>query len=193
MLPEKPRIRMIGNSGAGKSTLARQISTKLGIRLLEEDAIHYQNHFIQVDKEIVCDRVSRFIQNNDSFVTDGCWRDINDVIMPKVNVIIHLNYPFYLTFWRLLKRTFWRCWTRESLWGLSDCRETFSVAFNPFAGDDSVLWYSIKSSMRPNKKLVIANKWLKDGWENGQEERQILVFHHPSETQKWLDQLSPSS
>ena len=40
---------------------------------------------------------------------------VGDIVLPRAETIPWLRLPFWLTFWRLLKRTVTRAWSRELL------------------------------------------------------------------------------
>jgi len=58
---------------------------------------------------------------------------------PHADTVIYLQYPFWFTFWSLLKRTFYRCWTKQKLWGTCNV-ERWSINFNPYH-EDNILSY----------------------------------------------------
>ncbi|KAJ3411644.1 hypothetical protein HDV05_001909 [Chytridiales sp. JEL 0842] len=94
ILPPSPRIRMLGASGSGKSTLARKLSKLLGATLLEEDSIHFTNHFVLLDPAIIRKRAQDFVSSNNSCVSDSLWTDLHPILLPQTNVVIALEYPW---------------------------------------------------------------------------------------------------
>ncbi|KAI9346207.1 hypothetical protein BDR26DRAFT_856041, partial [Obelidium mucronatum] len=186
--------------GSGKSSLAKRLSAQLSIALLEEDSIHFTgSDFTLIEKPIVHATALQFTCANslNGFVTDGNWADLNDILMPQINIIIELNYPLYITFWRLFKRTFWRCWTGQKLWG-TDTRETFVDAASVWKKDNIfrhtvMQWY--KTNYTPESRGKMREMWYKEGWGNlsavdskyvWNGERVLLRFQHPTEVEEWL-------
>ena len=70
------------------------------------------------------------------------------MIWPKADLIIWLDYPFYIVFTRLLKRTIKRFITKEVLWNGNT--ENF---FNQLFTKKSILFWCIKTHWKNRKKF----------------------------------------
>ena len=85
------KVIVLGNAGAGKSTLARRlISKQLAARLsLDEVAFHggTERRLLQ---DSLAD-VKRFIANHKSWIIEGCYADIIELILPDCEELIFLN------------------------------------------------------------------------------------------------------
>ncbi|KAI8609419.1 hypothetical protein BC830DRAFT_840509 [Chytriomyces sp. MP71] len=202
-LPHPPRIRIVGFSGSGKSTLGRSLAATLGIAHLEEDGIHFVGTDFQVDApEAVRRKMAHFSAQHSAtgFVCDGFWRDIHGVLLPQTNVIIELDYPFHCILWRLFKRTMWRCWSGEKLWG-GETREYFTSTARLWE-KDNIFGHFFRqywdSKVRGNQdKALLRRRWVEEGWPEKsalvtddqvwQGERILLRFTHPRETEDWLN------
>ncbi|KAJ3013132.1 UNVERIFIED_CONTAM: hypothetical protein HDU68_000860 [Siphonaria sp. JEL0065] len=201
-LPNPPRIRIAGLSGSGKSTLGKLLAKRLSIAYLEEDSIHFMDpYFTLIEKSIVQSTAIEFTaSNSDSgFVTDGFWTDLNPILLPQINVMIELNYPLYIILWRLAKRTFWRCWTGEKLWG-TEIQETFLNVLK-FWDKDNIFrltltsWYKLRHTSESKAKL--RETWFREGWTNDagivperlvwKGGRLLIRFNHPRELAEWLN------
>ncbi len=55
------RIIVIGSSNAGKSTLAHCLAERLGVPLIELDALHWEPGWVEAERAVFCERVRRAI------------------------------------------------------------------------------------------------------------------------------------
>lgn len=109
------RIVVIGTSGTGKSTLARKIGATLNLPVVEMDALHHMEGWeIRPDDEFRA--LAADATKGARWVVDGNYSQNRDVIWPKAEMVIWLDYPLWLTMGRVVRRTVRRAVTREELW-----------------------------------------------------------------------------
>ena len=73
----------------------------------------------------------------DGWVVDGNYTSkVGAVVLPRADTVVCLHPPFPLAFWRLVKRTVSRAWTKESLWNTN--RESWRLSF--MSRDSILLW-----------------------------------------------------
>jgi hypothetical protein len=101
------RIVIIGRTGSGKTTLARELAAALGIPHVELDALYFGPDFSTVPLSVLRERTSAAIAG-DLWVTDGNKSAVRDLVWPRADTIIWLDYPFVVSLWRLGKRALWR-------------------------------------------------------------------------------------
>jgi len=112
----RPRkIVIIGVTSSGKSSLAKIVSERLGLDLIELDAIHWQANWTPIDPMEFRERVETATRSQ-SWIVAGNYRVVRDLVWPRAEAVIWLDLPFQVVFWRLLKRTIRRGWTQEELW-----------------------------------------------------------------------------
>ncbi len=129
------RIAVVGTTGSGKTTLAKQIAQSLAIPHIELDALHWEPNWTEVPNEIFRERVRQAIAPN-SWVTDGNYSVVRDLLWPRANTIVWLDYSFPVTFSQLLWRTIRRAITQEPI--CNGNRESFRLSF--FSKDSILLW-----------------------------------------------------
>ncbi len=117
------RILVLGLPGSGKSTLARKISADLGIAHIETDR-HFslmqgQPHRREEFRQQIAEEIKR-----SSFVIEGHFKDLHDVIVPSVTHVIYLRASRWTLFRRNLQRE-WKKWVRE-------CFGIFKVRFGSY-------------------------------------------------------------
>lgn len=101
------RIVIVGRTGSGKTTLARELAAALGFPHVELDALYFGPDFSTVSLSVLRERTSAAIAG-DLWVTDGNKSAVRDLVWPRADTIIWLDYPFVVSLWRLGKRALWR-------------------------------------------------------------------------------------
>ncbi len=129
------RIVVVGSSGSGKSSFANQLSKKLGIPHLELDSMHWLSEWTPEEPQRFRGLVEKAASRN-SWVFDGNYRIVRDLIWPRCNSIIWLDYSLTTCLNRLVIRSLKRASTGELLWGTN--RE--SLRQNFFSKDSVILW-----------------------------------------------------
>ena len=131
------RIVVYGPSGSGKSEAARTIGERLDLPVVELDALfHRPNWEPTPADEFRANVVETLDGHADGWVCDGNYRTVRDIVLPRVDTVVWLRLPFRVVYWRLLKRTMTRAWTKEPLWGTN--YESWRVTFT--SRDSILLW-----------------------------------------------------
>lgn len=129
------RISIVGTSGSGKTTLARQVSQILGIPHIELDTLNWEPNWVEVPDEVMQERVIKALSAN-SWVVDGNYSQVRDVVWAKADTVVFLDYSFLLVISRLLRRTLQRSLTQQEV--CNGNRESLRTAF--FSRDSILLW-----------------------------------------------------
>lgn len=129
------RIVVLGVTGSGKSTLAGELARRLGAPHVELDALHWDANWTPAQFDMLRERV-RQATAGDTWVVDGNYRQSRDLIWPRAQTIIWLDYQLPVIFARLFRRTIWRSLARVELW--SGNRERLWPQF--FTRDSLFVW-----------------------------------------------------
>ena len=97
------RILVLGRTGSGKTRLARDLAAALGIPHVELDSLYFGPDFSRAPLPLLRERTSAAIAG-DRWVTDGNKRAVRDLVWPRADTIVWLDYPVYVSLWRLAKR-----------------------------------------------------------------------------------------
>ena len=173
------RVVVIGVTSSGKSTLAETLAWRFQMEFIELDALHWEPNWQEAPMDVFRVRVEKAIQA-ERWSVAGNYHMVRDLIWPKAEAIIWLDYPFLTVFWRLTRRTFKRWWTQEVLWGTNI--EPFLGHFKLWS-QDSLFHWLFKTYWRRKREIPIllsepVNQHLK-----------LIRFQHPKETKKWLEEL----
>ena len=109
------RIVVIGATGSGKSTFAHRLARSLDVAFVELDALFWGSHWTPTPPDIFRRRADEATRDP-AWVVAGNYRDVRDIVWPRAEAIVWLDYPFPLVFWRLTARTVRRAVMREVLW-----------------------------------------------------------------------------
>jgi adenylate kinase family enzyme len=140
------RVIVIGTSCSGKTTLARRVAEVIGSPHIELDSIHWGPNWTEAPTDAFRAAVLERVQDR-SWVVDGNYSRVQDIVWPRATDAIWLNYPFPVVFGRALRRTLRRVLLREPLFNAN--RESFRSAF---LSRESILWWVITTFRRRRRQ-----------------------------------------
>lgn len=117
--------------------MARRIGKLVGLPVVELDAIFWRPKWQSTpEDEFRAKVVAELDRCHDGWVCDGNYSTVRDAILPMADTVVWLRLPFRVAYWRLLKRTISRAWTKEPLWGTN--RESWRQSF--LSRESILLW-----------------------------------------------------
>lgn len=129
------RIAVVGTTGTGKTTFAARLARRHGCPHIELDALHWEAGWTPADREALRTRVDAATRAA-AWVTDGNYSSVRDLVWPRADTLIWLDYPLLFTLVRLIARTLRRAISRQELWNGN--RESMRSAF--LSRDSILLW-----------------------------------------------------
>lgn len=121
-----PRVVVVGCTGSGKTTVARTLARMLEAPHVELDSLNWEPNWTAAATDVFRQR-TRDALTGDSWVVDGNYSALRDLIWPRASLLVWLNLPYRVVSWRLLWRTLRRVFTKEELWNGN--REEFRTQF----------------------------------------------------------------
>ncbi|HRJ26418.1 MAG TPA: hypothetical protein PLO61_02770 [Fimbriimonadaceae bacterium] len=106
-----PRILVYGVTGSGKSTLAAEISRRLGLAWTSVDDLTFLPNWVPVPEAEQRELITRICAEPD-WILDTAYGMWLDIPLARVTLIVALDYPRWLSFGRLLRRTVHRVVSR---------------------------------------------------------------------------------
>ena len=174
MMRRRRRIVVVGTTGSGKTTLARQLSQLLDVPHVELDALNWEADWVTAPTNVFRQRVQEALER-DSWIADGNYSAVRDLVWPRAAVLVWLDYPLRVVIWRLLYRTLRRTVRKEELW--SGNRERFFVQF--FSRESLFLWM-FRTYWRRRRTYPIVLK------QPEHSHLEVVVLQSQSETNDWL-------
>ena len=169
------RIMIYGVTGSGKSTLAGKISGRSGIQWHSVDDLTFDPNWAQVPVEIQRERIAKICAEV-AWIVDTAYAVWKDIPLSRVQLIVALDYPRWLSFRRLLFRTLGRCIDKRPI-----CNGNVETLKGTFSKDSILLWH-FRSFKRKRARIL--------EWCDEVKDAKVLRFTHPRETQKWLESIN---
>lgn len=173
------RIVVVGATGCGKSTLAERLAKKLDLDYVELDALYWKPDWVGSSDEEFREKVEAATRTQ-GWTVAGNYSVTRQIVWPRAEAVVWLDYPFFLILGRLLRRTWVRWRTQELMWGTN--RETFWVHFKLWSKDSLVNWlfqtYWRRKRTYPQFFAQPEHAHLK-----------VFHFKHPKEMEAWFETL----
>jgi adenylate kinase family enzyme len=167
------RIVIVGSTGSGKSTLAKRLARLFDLVYWELDSLYWEPDWTAVLEEVFQARVAHVVEQ-ERWIVDGNYSRLRDIIWPRADYIIWLDYSLPVVLARLVRRTIRRVVTRESC-----CNGNYENLRRALSSDSVVLWglrtYARRRRDYPQQLAA-------------QEARGAVIIVHrtPAETEAWI-------
>lgn len=174
------RIAIIGVTGAGKSTLAAQLSACLSLPLIELDALHWDTGWQAAPPDVFRQRVDA-ATSAPRWVLAGNYGQVRDLVWPRADTLVWLDYTLPFVLQRLFRRTVRRLAHREVLWNGN--RERFA---DNFLKRHSLFLWALET--HPKMRRNVPEQLRQPA------HRHLVVhrFTRPAETTAWRTQIACS-
>jgi adenylate kinase family enzyme len=164
-----------GVTGSGKTTLARQISERTGLPWYAVDDMTWEPGWVTVPPEEQRRRIAA-VCAKDQWILDHGYSSWLDLVLARVELIVALDYPRWLSLGRLVRRTLLRNLDHRPICNgnTESLRQTFSR--------DSIIAWHVRSFAR---KHATMGRWATDPPPGVQ----VIRFASPAATRRWLASL----
>lgn len=166
------RVLLYGVTGSGKTTLARTLGVATGLPWYSaDDEIGWLPSWCErpTDEQRA---LAKAIADQPAWILDTAYGKWKDVVVPRAQLVVALDYPRRVSLRRLLQRTVSRILTREAV--CSGNVESFRQALSR----DSILLWHFRSFER--KRRRIAEMYADpDG-------PRVIRLSSPEQTRRWM-------
>ncbi len=169
------RILVYGVTGSGKSTAAIRIAANLGLPCHLADELTWEPRWTAVDP---VEQRRRFaaIAAEPRWVLDTAYSGWSDLVVPRTELIVGLDFPRWFSFQRLVRRTLARIVDRRPI--CNGNVETIRTAL----GADSILRWHFRSFARKRKRMR--------RWYAAQNGPPVLMFTRGRDLDAWIARLA---
>lgn len=159
------RVLVYGVTGSGKSTAAQRLAGRLGLPVhLADDEIGWLPGWVQRDVEDQRSIAAQIVAR-ESWVLDTAYGAFLDVVLPRTQVIVALDYPRWLSLARLIRRTAYRWATRTPV-----CNGNVERLAQIVSRDSTLVWH-FRSYRRKTERIRT--------WESTPDGIPVLRLTHP--------------
>jgi adenylate kinase family enzyme len=167
------RVVIVGVTGSGKSTLGREIAAEWDLPLIELDELYWQPGWQPRDPLEFRELIDR-ATSGERWVAAGNYSAVRDLIWPRADTWIWLDYGLWRSLTRLLRRTHARIVT-----GMPVCNGNHETLAQVLSTDSIIVWFFRSYwRIRRNCRAALAQP--------PHSELRMIRFRHPRETEAWL-------
>jgi adenylate kinase family enzyme len=171
------RVAVVGVSGSGKTTLAAELAQRLGVPHVEIDSLFWGPNWTPAPREVMRARMAQALAG-DIWVTDGNYDSLRDLVWPRADTVVWLDYALPLILWRLTRRTLHRLGRRVVLW--QGNTESWRTQF--FSRDSLYVW-ALQSYPKLRKRYTGLAE------QPAYQHLKVVRLRRPRETETWLASL----
>ncbi len=172
------RILVYGVTGSGKTTLAQRVGAMTGVPWHSmDDEVGWLPDWVERPRDqqraIASDIVAA-----DEWVLDTAYGHWREVVLPRTELIVALDYPRHVSLIRLMRRTARRVLTRERT-----CNGNTESLRQALSSESIVAWH-FRSFARKREQIA---DWLVDP-----AAPPVVCMRSPRDTETWLTTLGDS-
>lgn len=142
------RVVLYGVTGSGKTTLARTLGVATGLPWHSaDDEIGWLPSWRErpVDEQRA---LAKAIADQPAWILDTAYGKWKDVVVPRAQLVVALDYPRHVSLRRLIKRTVSRVLSREAM-----CNGNVESIRQAFSRESILIWH-FRSFQRKRRRIA---------------------------------------
>jgi len=172
------RILVYGVTGSGKSTAAQLIAARTLLPLTLADELTWAPDWVPVAEDEQR-RLFAAVAAQDRWVLDTAYGAWLDVVLPRVDLVVGLDYPRWFSLQRVFRRSVMRAIDKKPI-----CNGN-TESFRGMLSRDSIIRWHFRSFGRKRGRMR--------AWAAGAEGPAVLLFTRSRDLEVWIDTLGDRS
>ena len=168
------RILVYGVTGSGKSTASLRIAARTGLRPTLADDLTWEPGWVPVAEDEQRRRIAVVVAQ-DRWVLDTAYGAWLDVVLPRVDLVVGLDYPRWFSLQRVLRRSVMRAIDKKPI-----CNGN-TESFHAMLSRDSIIGWHFRSFDRKRGRMRT--------WAAAAEGPAVLLFTRSRDLEIWIDTL----
>jgi adenylate kinase family enzyme len=167
-----------GVTGSGKSMAAERMSARSGLPLILADELTWHPGWVPVALERQRELFETVVAE-DRWILDTAYGAWLDVVLPRVELVVGLDYPRWFSLQRLARRTLMRAIDKKPI-----CNGN-TESLRGMLGHESIIRWHFRSFARKRRRMR--------QWAAAQEGPPVLVFTYPKDLERWISHIGDRS
>ena len=172
------RILVYGVTGSGKSTAAQRIAARTLLPLTLADELTWAPGWVPVADDEQR-RLFAAVAAQDRWVLDTAYGAWLDVVLPRVDLVVGLDYPRWFSLQRVFRRSVMRAVDKKPI-----CNGN-TESFRAMLSRDSIIRWHFRSFGRKRRRMR--------AWAAAAEGPAVLLFRTSKDLEVWIDTLGDRS
>jgi adenylate kinase family enzyme len=152
MVSVPDRILIYGVTGSGKTTLAARVAERTGLPWHSVDDLTWEPGWVEVPADEQRHKINAICAGQ-RWILDTAYSKWLDLVMPRAEIIVALDYPRWLSLGRLVRRSLMRALDRRTI-----CNGN-TESFRQLVSRDSIVVWHFRSFARKRTRI---NAWAAD-------------------------------
>lgn len=166
---------MYGVTGSGKSTAAQRIAGRTGLPLVQVDELTWEPGWRPVQEAEQRQRLAAIVAA-DQWVLDTAYGVWLDLVLPRVDLVVGLDYSRWFSLQRLLRRSIMRAIDKQPV-----CNGN-TESFRALVSKESIVGWHFRSFSRKRARMR--------AWAADPSGLTVLLFPRPADLETWIDGLT---
>ena len=172
------RILVYGVTGSGKTRAAKALAARTGLPLILVDELTWQPGWVPVEPATQRELFGKLVAD-DSWILDTAYGAWLDVVLPRVDLVIGLDYPRWFSLTRLIRRSFARMIDRQPV-----CNGN-TESLRGRVGRESIIRWHFSSFARKRARMR--------QWADAHEGPAVVIVGRPEQLEQWISRFGRSA